>query len=360
MKENDERACELLAEIRQGKEESLGEFFDMYGQMVHSTAYRITRSLDDADLLTQNTFLSVWQKAAQFDPAKDSVKLWLTSMAIEFAEAQLASRRQSKGGDDDDDEEPAPAVPRPLHEVVAVSNVAVNPEVRENMLFAVHLARIAENEARAQRELEFPKESPKERGKGSGASGDRKSNVYALGMVFIAVVMVLAFAMFVNSLLKTIDHQKDVVAMQENRIIQLSVDLDMKEEILSILKSPSLRVFPVLSSAPRSPAYGRMFWDQDKGVAALQAFHLPNLPRDKSYQLWFLGESTYFNLGTLSSMNDSTVHFKLTRLDTPSVGENGMVQLTVEPKDGSTKPTGDVVLSGKASRDPYKIATQHN
>jgi len=48
---------------------------------VHSYLYRMTGSRTDAEDLTQETFLKVWQKASSYQPGRVKVTTWLHSIA---------------------------------------------------------------------------------------------------------------------------------------------------------------------------------------------------------------------------------------------------------------------------------------
>ena len=67
----------MVHRVAQGDERALSELYDRYSRPVYATGIR---SLGDAHLaeeLVQDTFTSVWQGAASFDPSRASFATWL-------------------------------------------------------------------------------------------------------------------------------------------------------------------------------------------------------------------------------------------------------------------------------------------
>jgi RNA polymerase sigma-70 factor, ECF subfamily len=70
---------DLLRSVRQGREDALQELHRRYAPLVFHLA---CRSLDRpaAEEVVQDTFLALWRRAADFDPAKGSFRTWLLSI----------------------------------------------------------------------------------------------------------------------------------------------------------------------------------------------------------------------------------------------------------------------------------------
>jgi RNA polymerase sigma-70 factor (ECF subfamily) len=64
---------ELTSELATGRQEALGPIHSRYASLVFGLA---ARSLDraTAEAITQEVFLTVWQKAATFDPARGTLR----------------------------------------------------------------------------------------------------------------------------------------------------------------------------------------------------------------------------------------------------------------------------------------------
>ena len=71
---NDE---DLMSELAAGRREALGPVHSRYASLVFALA---ARSLDraTAEEITQEVFLTVWQKAATFDPARGTFRSWVS------------------------------------------------------------------------------------------------------------------------------------------------------------------------------------------------------------------------------------------------------------------------------------------
>ena len=69
---------ELMSQLAAGRPEALGPLHGRYASLVFGLA---ARSLDraTAEEITQEVFLTVWQKAATFDPARGTFRAWVVA-----------------------------------------------------------------------------------------------------------------------------------------------------------------------------------------------------------------------------------------------------------------------------------------
>lgn len=88
---------ELVARIREGEEEALQQLHRRYAPLVFHLA---CRSLDRAaaEEIVQDTFLAVWRRAADFDPARGSFRTWLLSIGHHRMLDELRSRSRRPQG----------------------------------------------------------------------------------------------------------------------------------------------------------------------------------------------------------------------------------------------------------------------
>jgi RNA polymerase sigma-70 factor (ECF subfamily) len=70
----------LLARAQAGDERAFRELVDPYERALHVHAYRMLGSLEDAEDITQETLLRVWQAIARFEP-RASFRTWLFRIA---------------------------------------------------------------------------------------------------------------------------------------------------------------------------------------------------------------------------------------------------------------------------------------
>jgi len=70
----------LMSRIARGEPDALGELYDRYGRVVFGTLYRMLRSPEVAEEVTQNAFHSVWRQARSYRPERGSVRTWLLAI----------------------------------------------------------------------------------------------------------------------------------------------------------------------------------------------------------------------------------------------------------------------------------------
>jgi RNA polymerase sigma-70 factor (ECF subfamily) len=83
---NDERIMQLL---QAGNVDAFAVIFKRYRRLVHVTALNILKDTGEAEDLTQTVFLEIYQRAAQFDPARGTLRVWL----LQYAYSRSINRR---------------------------------------------------------------------------------------------------------------------------------------------------------------------------------------------------------------------------------------------------------------------------
>jgi RNA polymerase sigma-70 factor (ECF subfamily) len=83
---------------------AMTELYDRYGKLVWSLIVAIVRNAADAEDLTEETFLRVWNRVHAFDAGRGAIGPWLLAMARNLAIARLRSRnaRMDRGAADVD------------------------------------------------------------------------------------------------------------------------------------------------------------------------------------------------------------------------------------------------------------------
>jgi len=81
---------EVMEQLCQGHPEALPTLFDRFYRLVLKIALRILRDPGEAEDVMQDVFFEIYNKAAQFDPAKGSTKTWI----LQYAYHRSLSRRQ--------------------------------------------------------------------------------------------------------------------------------------------------------------------------------------------------------------------------------------------------------------------------
>jgi RNA polymerase sigma-70 factor (ECF subfamily) len=79
-----------MSHLQAGHADVLAIIFDRYYRLILSVAMKILRDLGEAEDLMQSVFLEIFQSAAQFDPGRGTLKVWI----LQYAYHRGMSRRQ--------------------------------------------------------------------------------------------------------------------------------------------------------------------------------------------------------------------------------------------------------------------------
>jgi len=80
----------LMNHLQAGHADVLAIIFDRYYRLILSVAMKILRDVGEAEDLMQTVFLEIFKSAAQFDPARGTLKVWI----LQYAYHRAMSRRQ--------------------------------------------------------------------------------------------------------------------------------------------------------------------------------------------------------------------------------------------------------------------------
>ena len=72
---------ELVRQVAAGSETAFAALYDRYAAPVFRAALRLQRDHGVAEDVVQETFLTLWNRAELFDPARGSLGAWLTTIA---------------------------------------------------------------------------------------------------------------------------------------------------------------------------------------------------------------------------------------------------------------------------------------
>ncbi len=140
---------------------------------------------------------------------------------------------------------------------------------------------------------------------------------------------------------------KDTVESQKTEIVQLKTELEKKQELLAVLESKQIEIV-IMNGLKVNPAgYGKVIWSPDNRSAILQISNLPAVPKDKDYELWVIKDDVPINSGVFSFEDKNQPNFfKITNLAEGDKSKINAFAITLEPKGGVPKPTGDMYLLG--------------
>ncbi|GAB3079128.1 sigma-70 family RNA polymerase sigma factor [Corynebacterium aquatimens] len=92
----------LLESVRAGDKVAFAELYDVLAPQVLGLTTHILRDRAQAEEVTQEVFVEVWQRAHTFDPHRGSAKSWVLRLAKSRAIDRLRSWRSSQARDTDD------------------------------------------------------------------------------------------------------------------------------------------------------------------------------------------------------------------------------------------------------------------
>jgi hypothetical protein len=113
------------------------------------------------------------------------------------------------------------------------------------------------------------------------------------------------------------------------------------QTIGDVLAAPDLIRYPLVGRDALASASGQMLWSRSRGFV-FSASNLPAPPQDSTYQMWLLTRGGAVNGGTF--LPDAAG--RVTLADSPRVPPPMLGAIvTVEPKGGSTTPSGEPLLA---------------
>ena len=72
---------DLLAGVMAGSQDAFAQLYDRYVDVVYRATLRLNSDRSAAGEVVQETFLTLWNRAEQFDPARGSLSSWLATIA---------------------------------------------------------------------------------------------------------------------------------------------------------------------------------------------------------------------------------------------------------------------------------------
>lgn len=84
----------LLKRVATGDKDAFGALYDCLASAVHGVALRVVRDPSLAEEVTQDVFLTVWQKAPSFDPSMGTARTWVLTLTHRRA-VDVVRREQS-------------------------------------------------------------------------------------------------------------------------------------------------------------------------------------------------------------------------------------------------------------------------
>lgn len=185
----------------------------------------------------------------------------------------------------------------------------------------------------------------------------RKSGFWSLAPKILAAaasiaVVVLAFSLY-NATRRNADAQNEIAALNqrvqeaEQKAAQTSNELAQIRAERELLASPQTIVASLAGTENSPQARARLVFDKQTGKAFLYVENLPDEPKGKAYQIWWISDPTKpAPGGTFHTHNNGKGEL---RDQIPPQNLNaGVFAVTLEPEGGSQNPTSK----------PYLISTK--
>ncbi len=84
----------LLARVAQGDQTAFAAFYDRLSGLMVATARRVVGDAAEAEDVVHDVFVSIWEKAGNFDPARGSPAAWAVTLVRNRAIDRVRSRQR--------------------------------------------------------------------------------------------------------------------------------------------------------------------------------------------------------------------------------------------------------------------------
>lgn len=143
------------------------------------------------------------------------------------------------------------------------------------------------------------------------------------------------------------DAESQISVLRE-RLRELEGEVASDRRELAVYQSPHLLVQLLAGQDQATSAVGRVLWDTASGEGFFLASSLPDIPTDKSYQLWVISDGKPVSAGVFASAPDGQTKIALQGM--PSLTSISAFAVTVEPAGGLPQPSGPMYLLGALAK----------
>ena len=82
----------LVTAMASGKQEAMGELYDLTSGLIHAVALRMLENAQDAEEVVLDVYMKAWRNASQYATDRGSVTAWLVMMARTVAIDRMRTR----------------------------------------------------------------------------------------------------------------------------------------------------------------------------------------------------------------------------------------------------------------------------
>src|SRR5258706_16185242 len=87
----------LVARCRGGDDSAWAELVERYGKKVYAIAYHMVYDRSEAEELTQDCFLKVWENLDRYEPSEASLLAWIAALSRNLCIDHYRKRKREKG-----------------------------------------------------------------------------------------------------------------------------------------------------------------------------------------------------------------------------------------------------------------------
>ncbi len=170
---------------------------------------------------------------------------------------------------------------------------------------------------------------------------------FAIATSFALLLVTLSLVFYSFNLSSQLQTTNKELAQKEQTITELEQRIEQKNEMLAILEARDVDMVVMQGMEASPQGYGKVIWDSKQQRALLQVSNLPPVPTDKEYQLWIIKNNKPISAGLFSVTDpDRDTFFKIEQIASADEQSTNAFAVTLEPKGGMPKPTGDMYLMG--------------
>ncbi len=176
-------------------------------------------------------------------------------------------------------------------------------------------------------------------------------NTYFFWKTTVATILIisLGLGLYIFHLKNSLATQRLFSNIQAKQVLILQDSLQQSISMLKVLQTSQLEIVVLNGLAANSKGYGKILWDAMDKKALLYLSNLPITTQEKTYQLWVIIDNKPFAVGVFPITDGALNHiYKINHLLETDRRHISGFAVTLEPKEGSTMPTGKMILMGNA------------
>lgn len=89
--------ADLVLRCRKGDDRAWAELVGRYGQKIYGIAYHLTFDRSEAEELTQDCFLKIWENLDRYEPSEASLLAWIAALSRNLCIDNYRKRKREKG-----------------------------------------------------------------------------------------------------------------------------------------------------------------------------------------------------------------------------------------------------------------------